>query len=100
VKPTNKAPAATGESCKAENAGGGAGTRPARKRRFPYRKIEELEADVAGWETRLRELEKRLALPDFDRDGGRVKKTMKGVDEAKAALRQLYEHWEEAAELN
>ncbi|HMC67303.1 MAG TPA: ABC-F family ATP-binding cassette domain-containing protein, partial [Gemmataceae bacterium] len=48
-----------------------------RKRRFPYRKIEELEADIATGETRLRELEQRLASPDLYRDGEQVKGTMK-----------------------
>ncbi|HMC64619.1 MAG TPA: ABC transporter C-terminal domain-containing protein, partial [Gemmataceae bacterium] len=69
-------------------------------RRFPYRKIEELEADIATGETRLRELEQRLASPDLYRDGEQVKGTMKAFEEAKALLHQLYEHWEEAVELN
>src|SRR5207245_7878990 len=54
-----------------------------RRRRFPYRKIEELEADIATGETRLRELEQRLASPDLYRDGEQVKGTMKAFEEAK-----------------
>jgi ATP-binding cassette subfamily F protein 3 len=71
-----------------------------RKRQFPYRKVEDLEADIAGAETRLRELEKQLASSELYRDGDKVKETMKAFDETKVALKQLYEHWEEAVELN
>ena len=71
-----------------------------RKRRFPYRKVEELEADIAGEEARLQELEQLLASPDLYRDGDRVKQTTRTFEETKARLQQLYEHWEEAVELN
>ena len=71
-----------------------------RKRRFPYRKTEEIEADIAATETQLRELEQLLASPDLYRDGDKVKETTKAFEETKATLAQLYEHWEEAVELN
>ena len=71
-----------------------------RKRRFPYRKVEDLEADIARGETQVRELEALLASPDLYRDGDKVKDAMKTFEEAKAKLQQLYEHWEEAVELN
>jgi ATP-binding cassette subfamily F protein 3 len=71
-----------------------------RKRRFPYRKVEELEADIAQGETELRELEQTLASPDLYRDGDRVKQTTKAFEDVKTRLQQLYEHWEEAVELN
>jgi ATP-binding cassette subfamily F protein 3 len=74
--------------------------RTKRKRRFPYRKVEDLEADIAAGETRLRELEQLLGSPELYREGERVKETMRGFEEAKAQLQQLYEHWEEAVELN
>jgi len=78
-----------------------AGGKPAkRKRRFPYRKVEELEADIATEETRLAELEKLLASAELYRDGDRVKEAMQTFEETKEKLRQLYEHWEEAVELN
>jgi ATP-binding cassette subfamily F protein 3 len=73
---------------------------PKRKRRFPYRKVEELEADIAREETRLRELEGLLASPELYRDGDRVKETTRSFEEVKKRLHQLYEHWEEAVELN
>jgi ATP-binding cassette subfamily F protein 3 len=71
-----------------------------RKRKFPYRKVAEIEADIAAAETQLQELEQLLATPDLYRDGERVKQTTKSFEETKDRLRQLYEHWEEAAELN
>jgi ATP-binding cassette subfamily F protein 3 len=71
-----------------------------RKRKFPYRKVEDLEGDIAAAETRLRELEQRLASPELYREGERVKEVTRAFEEAKAQLQQLYEHWEEAVELN
>ena len=62
--------------------------------------MEELEADIAREETRLRELEGLLASPDLYRDGDRVKETTQSFEEVKRRLQQLYEHWEEAVELN
>ena len=49
---------------------------------------------------RLKELEQLMASPDLYRDGERVKQTTKDFEETKARLHQLYEHWEEALELN
>jgi ATP-binding cassette subfamily F protein 3 len=71
-----------------------------RKRKFPYRKVEDLEADIAATETEVRELEQLLASPELYRDGERVKQTTRAFEEARAQLQQLYEHWEEAVELN
>jgi ATP-binding cassette subfamily F protein 3 len=71
-----------------------------KKRRFPYRKVEDLEADIAAAETSLREIEQRLASPELYRDGERVKETTRAFEEIKARLQTLYEHWEEAVELN
>jgi ATP-binding cassette subfamily F protein 3 len=70
-----------------------------RKRRFPYRKVEDLEADIAKQEKQLRELEQLLASSDLYRDGERVKETTRAFEATKARLQQLYEHWEEAVEL-
>jgi ATP-binding cassette subfamily F protein 3 len=73
---------------------------PKRKRRFPYRKVEELEADIADAETRLRQVEQLLASADLYRDGERVRQTVRDFEEIKTRLQQLYDHWEEAVELN
>jgi ATP-binding cassette subfamily F protein 3 len=70
------------------------------KRRFPYRKVEDLEADIGQQEAALRDLEQTLANPELYRDGARVKTTMAQFEETKSRLQQLYEHWEEALQLN
>jgi ATP-binding cassette subfamily F protein 3 len=71
-----------------------------RKRRFPYRKVEELEAEIAIEETRLKGLEAALASPDLYREGAKVQEKMQAFEDAKVKLKQLYEHWEESIELN
>jgi ATP-binding cassette subfamily F protein 3 len=71
-----------------------------RKRKFPYRKVEELEEEIAAEETRVKELEETLASPDLYREGGKVQEIMQDFEDTKASLKQLYEHWEEAVELN
>ncbi|MCS6977719.1 MAG: ABC-F family ATP-binding cassette domain-containing protein [Gemmatales bacterium] len=75
--------------------------RPARrKRRFPYRKLEDLEAEIAEQEDRMRQLEAALADPTLYRDGDKVKQTLQDFEAAKQRIAQLYEHWEEAVELD
>ncbi len=73
---------------------------PRRKRRFPYRKVEELEAEIAAGEAAVRELEARLAAPDLYREGSRVKEITAEFEAAKVRLAHLYEHWAEAVEFS
>ncbi|MCA9101563.1 MAG: ABC-F family ATP-binding cassette domain-containing protein [Planctomycetales bacterium] len=71
-----------------------------RKRRFPYRKVADIEADIFDREQRLEELHAAFAEPDTHRDGDRVRGIQREIDQLKDALAELYEHWEEASELN
>jgi ATP-binding cassette subfamily F protein 3 len=71
-----------------------------RKRKFPYRKIEELEAEVMEQEQLVAELEASLGSPEIYKDANLVKETMQDFEDAKERLKVLYEHWEEAVELN
>jgi len=71
-----------------------------RRRRFPYRKVPDIEAEIFERETRIEELHELLAAPEVLRDGQRVKHIKAEVDEHQAALPTLYEHWEEAVEMN
>lgn len=71
-----------------------------RKRRFPYRKIEDLEADIRACEARIEELHQALTAPEFLRDGERVKQTKRELDKHHQQMAHLLEHWEEASELN
>jgi ATP-binding cassette subfamily F protein 3 len=84
----------------AKSAASRTATTGKRKRRFPYRKLEDLEADIAEAETERRRLEDLMASPELYRDGERVKQTTRAFEEVRARLQQLYEHWEEAVELN
>ena len=71
-----------------------------RKRKFPYRKVEDIEAEIAERETRIEELHAALARPEVLRDGERVKQTTSELQQQQQTLATLYEHWDEAAERN
>ncbi len=73
---------------------------PRKKRRFPYRKVEDLERDIAAAESKVRELEARMADGDLYRDADRVRAVTREFEQTKVELAQLYEHWAEACELN
>ncbi len=71
-----------------------------RKRQFPYREVEDIEADIAETETRVAELEAALADPELYKDAEKMQAAMQAFEDAKDDLQTLYEHWEEAIELN
>ena len=69
--------------------------------------LDESEADTSALGlTRefvlgpIKELEDTLASPDLYREGAKVQEIMQDFEDAKLSLAQLYEHWEEAVELN
>ncbi|MBW3600613.1 MAG: ATP-binding cassette domain-containing protein, partial [Planctomycetes bacterium] len=74
--------------------------KPRRKRKFPYRKVAEIEAEIHQREARIEELHAALGSPEVLRDGEKVKAATAEVEEQQTALARLYEHWEEATELN
>lgn len=74
--------------------------KPKRKRKYPYRKVVEIETEIAEREGRVEALHVELASPTVLRDGAKVKQLKAELDEHQAKLPQLYEHWEEASELN
>jgi ATP-binding cassette subfamily F protein 3 len=41
-----------------------------------------------------------LQSPDVYRDAPQLRQTMAGLEKAKDTLARLYQHWEEAVELN
>jgi ATP-binding cassette subfamily F protein 3 len=73
---------------------------PRRKRRFPYRKVEDIEADIQARETHLEQLHAALALPETHRDGQKARQLKAEIAELQQTVETLYAHWEEAAELN
>jgi ATP-binding cassette subfamily F protein 3 len=89
----------------AQNAGrttksGKPSPRSAAKRRFPYRKVADLEDEIFLRETRIQELQRELTEPGVLRNGERVRQLKMQIDEEQTAVKSLYEHWEEATELN
>ena len=73
---------------------------PRQKRKFPYRKLEELEIEILEHETRIEQIHSELVSPEVLRDGQQVKARQAELQQLQDELRQLYEHWEEAVELN
>ena len=71
-----------------------------RKRKFPYRKAPEIEAEIQQREARVTEIHALMSSPEVLRDGVKVKQLAAELGELHGKLPQLYEHWEEAAELN
>jgi len=85
------------QAAKADEAGG---KKDRRKRKFPYRKTAEIEADILDHETQIEEWQAKMILPETVRDGRLVKECHTTIEQLRAELAKLYEHWEEAAELN
>jgi ATP-binding cassette subfamily F protein 3 len=75
-------------------------TKERRKRKYPYRKVPEIEAEIAERESRIEALHLLFASEEVLRDGSRVKQLKGELEEHETALPRLYEHWEEASELN
>ncbi len=70
------------------------------KRKFPYRKVPDIEADIAKTEKKIATHEAALQTPDVYKDATRLRDTMTDLEKSKDALALLYQHWEEAVELN
>ena len=86
---------------------GGAAEKPAEgpkrersKRKLPYRKTAEIEAEILAHETEIESLQARMIRPETLRDGRQVRQLQDEIARRQGRLSTLYEHWEEAAELN
>ena len=71
-----------------------------RRRKHPYRKVAEIEADIAAHEKRIEEIHQLFTQPEIQRDGAKVQDLWMELDSLKLVLEDLYDHWEEAMELN
>ncbi len=71
-----------------------------RKRKFPYRKTPDIEREIAEKEAVLAEFEDLLGQPATWRDPIKARETQLKHEDLKKELARLYEHWEEAVELN
>jgi ATP-binding cassette subfamily F protein 3 len=72
----------------------------AKKRRFPYRKVADLEDEIFERETCIKDLQNELTQPETLRNGDRVRQIKLQIEQEQATLNGVYEHWEEASELN
>ncbi|MGO9112361.1 MAG: ABC-F family ATP-binding cassette domain-containing protein [Thermoguttaceae bacterium] len=71
-----------------------------KKRRFPYRKLSDIEGEIFQRESRIEQLNEELGDQATFRDGGRIRALKQELAEQQSALKKLYEHWEEASEMN
>jgi ATP-binding cassette subfamily F protein 3 len=71
-----------------------------RKRKFPYRKPDEIEKEIGAAEAEVAELEDRLGMPATWRDPIKARGMQQRHEDLRTSLVRLYEHWEEALELN
>ncbi|QDU81976.1 putative ABC transporter ATP-binding protein YheS [Polystyrenella longa] len=71
-----------------------------RKRKFSYRKVEDIEVEIAEREELKSELEAKLIDPQIQRDGEQARIVREEYDSTCDRLEELFEHWEEAVELN
>jgi ATP-binding cassette subfamily F protein 3 len=88
------------EAKPAARAAGGGSEKAKKKRKFPYRKSADIEAEIAALEAELARVEEQLASPELYKDGEKVKRTTARFEQLKGDVARLYEHWEEAVELN
>jgi ATP-binding cassette subfamily F protein 3 len=97
-EPTGAKPLVSSASRAANNLAEGKPAR--RKRKFPYRKVPDLEREILDQETHLDELNAAVADPQTHRDGDRVRHVKAEIAAVQDSLRALYDHWEEAVEMN
>ena len=71
-----------------------------RRRKFPYRKLTDLEQEIADQESMAETLESMMMLPETLRDGNRVREITDELAETREKLKNLYAHWDEVSELN
>jgi ATP-binding cassette subfamily F protein 3 len=96
----NQSIAAAGTKLGPSASASGKPTKDRRKRKFPYRKAAEIEAEIAERESRIEQLHQLFTQDGVLRDGARIKELKAELAGHEVALPQLYEHWEEATDLN
>ncbi|GIW98416.1 MAG: ABC transporter [Pirellulaceae bacterium] len=74
--------------------------RQRRRRKYPYRKVEDLEQEIVEVESQIETRQAEMLLPEVLRDGLRMKAIHEQIQALESRLEQLYEHYEEAVELN
>ncbi len=95
-----QSPADNGITRPVADDGPSATAAPRRRRRFPYRKVTDIEQDIANCEVAIDRLHQDLADPNVLRDRQLALQAKQQLAEETRRLEQLLEHWEEASELN
>jgi ATP-binding cassette subfamily F protein 3 len=88
-------PAADARAARAGDAASGK-----KRRKFPYRKAADIEREIGEREAELADVEAALASPDTWKDADSAREVQSRFDDLKSRLAALYEHWEEALDLN
>jgi ATP-binding cassette subfamily F protein 3 len=70
------------------------------KRKFPYRRVEDIEEEIGSREDVLRQIERDLCNPEVLRDRERVLEAKGRMEQETERVRLLYEHLHEAIERN
>ncbi len=98
----SEAPAKSNGAPEKSSGGKSPPKRPAkekRKRRFPYRKVEDIEEEIIQREAESEDLRDQLCRPEVLRQGDKARELTLRLEELDERIRALYEHWEEATEL-
>lgn len=75
-------------------------TQTKRRRKFKYRKIDDIENDIGASESRIEAIHLEMTDPAALRDGDVMKSLASELSDIQEKLVELYEHYEEALELN
>ncbi|MDR0869721.1 MAG: ATP-binding cassette domain-containing protein [Planctomycetaceae bacterium] len=86
-------PAAAGNSLKNKD-------KQKKKRKFPYRKLSDIEDEIFARENWVQTLNEDLLRPEIVRDAEKMKAVHLEIQKEQEKLKQLNEHWEEATEMN
>ena len=65
-----------------------------------YNLDHKIEGEIFQRESRIEQINEELADQATFREGGRVRAIRQELAEQQSALKKLYEHWEEAGEMN
>ncbi|MCL2709482.1 MAG: ABC-F family ATP-binding cassette domain-containing protein [Planctomycetaceae bacterium] len=69
-------------------------------RKFPYRKVSDIEEEIFARETQIMAWNDDLLRPEVVRDSERIRQIHQEIQTEQATIATLYEHWEEASERN
>ncbi|MDX1963146.1 MAG: ABC-F family ATP-binding cassette domain-containing protein [Pirellulales bacterium] len=100
AQPVKSTAKSSGQGSTTEAASGGVAVKAKRKRKFPYRKVAEIEAEIQQLEASVEELQAAQIDPQVLRNADKIKSVLAELETGRNRLAELYAHWEEAVELN